>query len=150
MYRVKNGEFEFLLVHPGGPIWKSKEAGAWTVPKGELDADEEPLAAAQREFEEELGFRAAGPFIPLTPVRQKGGKLVRAWAVEGDCDPGACKSNTFEMEWPPRSGRMMVFPEVDRAEFFTLAQAAQKINPAQLPLLEEITRLHNTRNSAPA
>ncbi len=150
MYRVKNGEIEFLLVHPGGPIWKSKETGAWTVPKGELDPDEEPLAAAQREFEEELGFRAAGPFIPLTPVRQKGGKLVRAWAVEGDCDPGACKSNTFEMEWPPRSGRMMVFPEVDRAEFFTLAQAAQKINPAQLPLLEEIIRLHKTRNSAPA
>jgi len=147
MYRVKNGELEFLLVHPGGPFWKNKDAGAWTIPKGEVQANEEPLATAQREFEEELGLRPEGSLVPLVPVRQKGGKLVRAWAFQGDCDPASCKSNTFELEWPPRSGRKQEFPEVDRADFFTLAQAKQKINPAQLPLLEELTRWHQRRTS---
>ncbi len=148
LYRVKQGELEFLLVHPGGPFWKKKDAGAWSIPKGEPGPNEEPLAAAKREFEEELGFRAEGTCVPLTPIRQKGGKLVRAWAVEGDCDPAACKSNIFEMEWPPRSGRMQAFPEVDRAGFFTLAQAREKLNPAQLPLLEEAARLHQDRDAS--
>ncbi len=147
LYRVRGRESEFLLVHPGGPFWKNKDAGTWTIPKGELLAGEEPLEAAQREFEEELGFRPQGPFISLTAVRQKGGKLVRAWAVEGDCDPASCKSNTFELEWPPRSGRIQSFPEVDQAAFFTLSQAREKINPAQLPLLEEIVRWREGRHT---
>jgi len=142
MYRLREeGEVEFLLVHPGGPFWAKKDEGAWTIPKGELGPDEDPLAAAQREFEEELGFKPSGPFVQLQPIKQKGGKLVHAWAFKGDCDPAAIKSNTFEMEWPPRSGRTAEFPEVDRAEFFYFDKAVQKINPAQIPLLEELRRL---------
>jgi predicted NUDIX family NTP pyrophosphohydrolase len=140
MYRVLSGRLEFLLVHPGGPFWKNKDAGAWSIPKGELEPGEEPFAAAQREFEEELGFKPSGPFIALAPVRQKSGKLVRAWAFEGNCDPAAITCNTFEMEWPPRSGRLQQFPEVDRAGFFDFGQAAERINPGQLPLLHELTR----------
>ena len=150
MYRVRQGELEFLLVHPGGPFWKNKDAGVWTIPKGEVQPGEDPLAAAQREFEEELGFRAAGRFVPLTAVRQKSGKLVRAWGFQGDCEPASCKSNTFELEWPPRSGRKQAFPEVDRAAFFTLGQAGDRINPAQLPLLEELTRWHLAQESGTA
>lgn len=138
MYRVRNGELEFLLAHPGGPLWKKKDAGVWTIPKGELAAGEEPLLAAQREFEEELGFKPTGPFIELTPVIQKSGKRVHAWAFQGDCDPAQCKSNTFKMEWPPRSGRQQEFPEIDHAEFLPFEQAKMKINPAQIPLLEEL------------
>src|SRR5204863_5570752 len=114
LYRRRKGELEFLLVHPGGPFWKGKDAGAWSIPKGEIQPGEEPLAAAQREFEEELGIKPQGPFIPLIAVKQKGGKTVHAWAFENDCDPAMCKSNTFEMEWPPRSGRRQQFPEVDQ------------------------------------
>src|SRR5512143_671061 len=117
MYRLLSGRLEFLLVHPGGPFWKNKDAGTWSVPKGELEPGEEALAAAQREFEEELGFKASGPFTTLKPVTQASGKLVRAWAFEGNCDPTAIQCNTFEMEWPPHSGRMQQFPEVDRARF---------------------------------
>lgn len=140
MYRVREGELEFLLVHPGGPFWKNKDAGAWTIPKGEIQAGEEPLNTALREFEEELGSQAEGKFIELKPVTQKGGKLVHAWAVEGDLDPAHIQSNTFEMEWPPRSGKFQTFPEVDRAEFFRMAEAREKINPAQWAFLEELTQ----------
>jgi len=139
MYRLRAGQPEFLLVHPGGPFWKRKDAGAWTIPKGEIGPEEDPLAAAQREFEEELGLKATGPFLELTPIKQKGGKVVRAWAFEGDCDPATIKSNTFSLEWPPRSGRMEQFPEVDRAGFFGLAAAREKINPMQAAFLEEVT-----------
>jgi predicted NUDIX family NTP pyrophosphohydrolase len=140
LYRVRNGVLEFLLVHPGGPFWKNKDAGAWTIPKGEIGDGEESLAAATREFEEELGFKPNGPFAELTPIKQKGGKVVQAWAFEGDCDPSKIKSNTFTMEWPPRSGKQAEFPEVDRAEFFNLEDAKAKVNPGQIPLLEEVQR----------
>ena len=138
MFRKRAGALEFLLVHPGGPFWKNKNAGAWTIPKGEIAEGEDALAAAKREFEEELGLKAEGSLIELKPIKQKGGKVVRAWAFEGDCDPGQVKSNTFTMEWPPRSGKMTEFPEVDRAEFFNLEKAKEKINEAQIPLLEEL------------
>ena len=141
LYRILAGQVQFLLAHPGGPFWKNKDAGAWTIPKGELEANEEPLAAAQREFEEELGFKPQGKFIELTPVKQKGGKIVRAWAVQGDCEPDQIRSNTFNLEWPPRSGKQQAFPEVDRAAFFALEQAKEKINLGQLPLLHEATKL---------
>jgi predicted NUDIX family NTP pyrophosphohydrolase len=138
MYRIRDGEPQVLLVHPGGPFWAKKDAGAWTLPKGEVAAAEEPLGAAVREFEEETGLRPAGPFVELGAIRQKGGKLVRAWAFESDCDPATLRSNTFTMQWPPRSGQMRTFPEVDRAAFFVLAQARQKINPAQVEFLERL------------
>jgi predicted NUDIX family NTP pyrophosphohydrolase len=138
MYRLHAGVPEFFLVHPGGPFWQKKDAGTWSIPKGELAAGEDPLAAAQREFSEELGSKPQGDFIALTPIKQKSGKLVRAWAFAGDCDPAACKSNTFQLEWPPRSGRMQDFPEIDRAEWFDLSTARQKINPAQAPFLDEL------------
>ena len=137
MYRRQADELQFLLVHPGGPFWKNKDAGAWTIPKGEFDAAEDPLAAAKREFEEELGFPPKDPFRPLDPIKQKSGKLVLAWAFEGNCDPGMIKSNTFSLEWPPQSGQICKFPEVDRAAFFGLAEAKLKINPAQIPFLEQ-------------
>jgi len=140
LYRVRNGALEFLLVHPGGPFWKNKDDGAWTIPKGEIAEGEEPLSAAIREFEEELGFKPTGPFTELTSIKQKGGKVVQAWAFEGDCDPSQIKSNTFSIEWPPRSGKQAEFPEIDRAEFFNLEDAKIKINPAQIPLLEEVQR----------
>ena len=143
MYRRRNGQLEFLLVHPGGPFWARKDAGAWTIPKGELQPDEEPLEAAKREFEEELGIAPAGEFIQLTVIKQKSGKMVQAWAFDGDCDPGAIKSNTFSLEWPPKSGRMVEFPEVDRAEFFPFELAREKINPAQVALLEEVQRRYD-------
>ena len=141
MYRRRGGRVEVLLVHPGGPFWRNKDAGAWSIPKGEVQAGEDPLAAARREFEEELGLRAEGPFTQLNPVKQRGGKVVHAWAFEGDCDPAAIRSNTFTTEWPPRSGRMAEFPEIDRAEFFTLAEAIGKVNPAQAGLIDQLGRL---------
>jgi len=141
MYRRRNDRLEYLLVHPGGPFWAKKDQGAWTIPKGEIEAGEDPLAAAKREFEEELGFVAVGEFIQLQPIKQKSGKVVHAWAFEGDCEPGTLKSNTFTIEWPPRSGRTQVFPEVDRADWFDLATAKRKIKATQIPLLEELGRL---------
>jgi predicted NUDIX family NTP pyrophosphohydrolase len=138
MHRVREGKLEFLLAHPGGPFWKDRDAGAWTIPKGEIQPGEEPLAAAQREFEEEVGFKPHGRFIELTPIRQRSGKLVHAWGFEGDCDPSRVHSNVFKMEWPPHSGRFEECPEVDRAGFFDLEEARKKINPAQMPLLEEM------------
>jgi predicted NUDIX family NTP pyrophosphohydrolase len=138
MYRLKEGQLRVLLAHPGGPFFKSKDEGAWSIPKGVIDANEEPLAAACREFSEEIGIFPEGPFLELTPVKQKGGKTVHAWAFEGDCDPAAITSNVFAIEWPPRSGRMVEFPEIDRAEFFDLDQAKRKINPAQAALVHEL------------
>jgi predicted NUDIX family NTP pyrophosphohydrolase len=141
LYRKTNEGLEFLLVHPGGPFWKNKDAGAWTIPKGEIQQGEEPLTAAIREFEEELGMQPKGTFLPLLPVRQKAGKLIRAWAFESDFDPTQLHSNTFSIEWPLRSGKMQEFPEVDRAEFFNLKAARLKINPAQFALLQELIEL---------
>jgi predicted NUDIX family NTP pyrophosphohydrolase len=138
LYRLRPSGLEVLLVHPGGPFWNKKDAGAWTIPKGELTDGEDPLTTAQREFTEELGFQPTGDFRPLTPVKQKGGKTVHAWAVEGDLDVAAVKSNTFMMEWPPRSGKQQAFPEIDRAEFFNIPSAMKKINPAQVALLVEV------------
>jgi predicted NUDIX family NTP pyrophosphohydrolase len=140
MYRVRDRELEFLLAHPGGPFWKNKDVGAWTIPKGEIQEGEEPLTAAQREFEEEIGLKPQGTFVPLTPITQKSGKVVHAWAFEGDCDTTCVRSNSFEMEWPPKSGRFQSCPEVDRACFFRLAEAKRKINPAQVALLDELGR----------
>lgn len=138
MYRAGDQGIEVLLVHPGGPFWRTRDAGAWTIPKGELGADEDPLDGARREFEEETGVAADGPFLDLGSVTQRGGKVVRAWAFEGEFDASRFRSNTFEMEWPPRSGRSRTFFEIDRAEFFTLETAAAKINPAQATFLQRL------------
>lgn len=145
LYRVRHGALEVFLVHPGGPFWARKDAGAWSIPKGEYLPDEEPLTAARREFEEETGFAPEGAFAALEPVTQAGGKTVLAWAVEGDCDPAALRSNTFTTEWPPRSGQHVEFPEVDRASWFTIPQALEKINPGQRPLLVQLARRVSTR-----
>ena len=141
MYRTRGGVLEVFLVHPGGPFFVKKDAGAWGIPKGEIDEGEDALATARREFEEETGFKAEGAVIPLAPVRQKGGKIVHAWAMEGDCDPERMKSNTFTMEWPPHSGRRQEFPEVDRAGWFRVSEAKQRINTAQAGFLDELERV---------
>jgi predicted NUDIX family NTP pyrophosphohydrolase len=138
MYRRSGGTLEVLLVHPGGPFWMKKDAGAWSIPKGEYEAGEEALAAAAREFQEETGLVARGPYTPLTPIRQQGGKVVEAWAFEGDCDAESLKSTTFSLEWPRGSGRRQEFPEVDRAGWFGLDEARRKILPAQAALLDEL------------
>lgn len=138
LYRKHNSTLEVFLVHPGGPFWAKKDDGAWSIPKGEIAEDEDPLAAAKREFYEETGVQIDGDFIALAPVKQAGGKTVYAWAIEADCDAQAIKSNTFSIEWPPRSGRRQEFPEVDRASWFTLDEAKQKILKGQLSLLEEL------------
>lgn len=137
LYRRAGDEVMVLLAHPGGPFWARKDEGAWTIPKGEFD-NEDALAAARREFAEETGAVLEGEFIALTPCTQKNGKIVHAFALEGDIDVHTIKSNTFEMEWPPHSGKRSEFPEVDRAEWFTLAAAREKINPAQRALLDEL------------
>jgi predicted NUDIX family NTP pyrophosphohydrolase len=139
MFRRKSGAFQVLLVHPGGPFFAKKDEGAWTIPKGEAVPGEDLLRRAQIEFEEELGIRPHGNWIPLGSIKQKGGKTVHAWAFEGDLDDAfKLKSNSFEMEWPPRSGNMKQFPEVDRAEFFAEEAARRKINPAQATLLDRL------------
>jgi predicted NUDIX family NTP pyrophosphohydrolase len=130
-----------FLVHPGGPFWKNKDDGAWSIPKGEYLPDEDPLSAAKREFLEETGLAADGEFIPLGDIKQSGGKIVSVWALEHNVDPAALKSNTFEMEWPPRSGRAAEFPEVDRASWFTIDAARVKILAAQAPFLDRIVAL---------
>lgn len=131
---------EVLLVHPGGPFWAKRDDGAWSIPKGEYEDGEEPLAAARREFEEEIGsaLDAVGELIALGDVRQKNRKVVSAWAAEGDVDASTVRSNTFEMEWPPRSGRRQEFPEIDRAEWFGLARAREKLIEAQVAFLERL------------
>lgn len=138
LFRERRRRIEALLAHPGGPYFRSKDLGAWTIPKGEPGEEEDLLEAAKREFAEELGFAPVGRFYALTPVVQKGGKVVHAWAIRGDCDPERIVSNTFTIEWPPRSGREVEFPEVDRVEFFDLKTARLKINPAQAALLDEL------------
>jgi predicted NUDIX family NTP pyrophosphohydrolase len=138
MYRLYDGVLQVLLVHPGGPFWQYKENGAWSIPKGGINEGENPLEAAKREFREETGFSSEGPFFPLKPIRQKSGKTVYAWAFQGDCDPARVRSINFEMEWPPYSGQMRAFPEVDRAAFFQLAEARRKIIPAQAAFITEL------------
>jgi len=138
LFRRRGGAVEVFLVHPGGPFWKKKDAGAWTIPKGEIDEGESPLDAARREFEEETGFAPDGPFLPLDPVRQASGKIVHAWAVEGDLDPEAIRSNTFKLEWPPGSGQVRRVPEVDRGAWFPPDEARRRINPGQAPLIAEL------------
>lgn len=141
LYRKTGTELEFFLIHPGGPIFAKKDLGVWSVPKGELDENEEPLHAAIREFEEEVGTKINGDFIELQPVIQKGGKKVLCWAVEGDLDPATLHSNTFEMQWPPKSGKMQSFVEVDRGEWFIYDKAILAIKDRQIPLLDQLISL---------
>jgi predicted NUDIX family NTP pyrophosphohydrolase len=147
VHRGEGAALEVLLAHPGGPLWTRRDLGAWSIPKGEHEPEEDSLAAARREFEEELGTAPpAGPVQDLGEVRQKGGKVVHGWGVRGDLDVGSITSNTIEIEWPPRSGKRLVIPEVDRAEWFTVDVAREKINPAQAELLD---RLGEILGSAP-
>jgi len=146
MYRVKDRHLQVLLVHPGGPFFKNKDDGAWSIPKGEPEAGEDLLIAAQREFVEETGFKSSPPFIELSPITQKGGKVVHTWAVAGDCDPARLRSNTFTLEWPPRSRRTQEFPEIDRAEWFDVETAKRKIKTAQFPLIEELQRKRQAKS----
>ena len=138
LFRRREGGLEVFLVHPGGPFWAQKDAGAWSIPKGEHGPEEDPLTAAHREFTEETGFTATGPFLPLTPLKQKSGKVLQAFACEGEADPKNLTSNTFTLEWPPRSGHRQEFPEVDRAAWFPLAEALEKIHPGQAGFLQEL------------
>ena len=139
LHRRRGDQREVLLVHPGGPFWARRDLGAWSIPKGEYEPGEDPLEAARREFEEELGVAPPdGPVKDLGEIRQRSGKVVRAWSLAGDLDASSVTSNTFSLEWPPRSGRTIEVPEVDRAEWFTLKRAREKINPAQAELLERL------------
>jgi predicted NUDIX family NTP pyrophosphohydrolase len=140
MYRRRESEVEVFLVHPGGPFWEKKDAGAWTLPKGEYAEDENPLEAAKREFQEETGFPVGDGFIELGQIRQASGKLVSAWAFEGDCDPSKLVSNHCQVEWPPRSGRRIDIPEVDRGEWFSIPAARERILKSQEPLLDALLR----------
>jgi predicted NUDIX family NTP pyrophosphohydrolase len=141
VYRRRGPAVEVLLVHPGGPFWRTRDAAAWSVPKGEVGEGEDLLAAARRETREETGFAPDGPFVPLAPVRQPGGKAVHAWAVEADWDPSCLASGTFSIEWPPRSGQVQRFPEVDRAGWFEIAEARRRILRGQVALLDELERM---------
>lgn len=141
MYRRRVSGIEVLLAHPGGPFWTRRDQGAWSIPKGEIEAGEERLAAARREFEEETGVVPEGPFLELPSIEQKNRKRVYAWAFEGDCDPERIRSNTFTMEFPRGSGKIVEFPEIDRAEFFLPEEARSKINPAQAALIDALEAL---------
>ncbi len=141
MYRRRRGVLEVFLVHPGGPFWQKKDGGSWSIPKGEYTSGEDPLEVAKREFREETSFDVSGEFIPLTPRKQPSGKLITAWALEGDCDASAIKSNTFLMEWPPRSGGQREFPEVDRAGWFSMSVAKEKITKGQSGFLDELAQI---------
>lgn len=138
MYRSQNARIEVLLVHPGGPFWRDKDLGSWSIPKGLVEPGEDPLEAAKREFTEETGFAAEGMFIPLSPVKVRSGKSIRAWAVEGNCNPDHFRSNTFVIEWPAHSGKTREFPEVDKAGWFSVDEAREKINTGQKPILDEL------------
>ena len=138
LYRSAQGALQVLLVHPGGPLWAKRDLGAWSIPKGEIEAGEDALAAARREVEEEIGLRAPGPFAPLGSLRQRGGKQVSAWSTPGDFDPSALRSAECEIEWPPRSGRRLCIPEVDRAAWFPLDEARRRILPSQAPFLDRL------------
>lgn len=140
MYRFREGTLEVLLVHPGGPYWGKKDNGAWSIPKGEFE-EEDPLETVKREFFEETGFNIKGNMIPLIPIKQPSGKLVYAWAVEGNCDANAIKSNTFTMEWPPRSGKKAEFQEIDRAGWFTLSIAIEKILIGQRGFIDQLKKI---------
>ena len=140
MYRRRN-ELEVLLVHPGGPFWGHKDLGSWSIPKGEIEPLEDPLAAARREFHEETGFKANGTFIPLEALKQRSGKVIHAWAVEGDFDTTKVTSNVIELEWPRGSGKTQAFPEVDRAEWLDLPMARRKLMPGQVPFVDQLERL---------
>lgn len=143
LFRRTGGSLEVFLVHPGGPFWKDKDLGAWSIPKGLIDDDEEPAAAAKREFLEETGTPVDGELIPLAPQKQKGGKTVVAWAVEGDIDPATVKSNTFRVQWPYKSGKWITVPEVDQADWFPAELGMQKINPAQAEFIRELIDILN-------
>ena len=138
LYRTRNGATQVFLVHPGGPFWAKKDDGAWSLPKGEFVAGEEPLDAAKREFEEETGFSPTGSFLALEPIRQPSGKIVHAWAVQGDAEPSALRSNTFSMEWPKGSGKVREFPEIDRADWFSLDVARRKLLKGQVAFLDQL------------
>lgn len=141
MYRIREGRLQVLLVHPGGPYFAKKDEGVWSIPKGQPERGEDLLQTACREFEEETGIMPNGKFIPLRPIRQKGGKIVHAWAFEGDCDVAVIQSNFFRLEWPPGSGRQVEFPEIDRAEFFKMKLAKRKLKAAQIPLIEQLQEI---------
>ena len=140
LYRIRKGTLEIFLVHPGGPYWRNKDVGAWSIPKGLLEEGDDELAAAKREFQEETGSAIDGEFVELTPLRQASGKIVHAWVVEGEIDAASVRSNTFPMEWPPRSGKMQDFPEVDRGGWFTLDLAREKILNGQRAFLDQLER----------
>jgi predicted NUDIX family NTP pyrophosphohydrolase len=141
LYRKRDGQLQVLLVHLGGPFWTKKDAGAWFLPKGEVNPGEDELLAARREFEEETGLVPGAELLPLGTIKHKGGKKVSAWAFEGECDPAILRSNTFQMEWPPRSGKTREFPEIDRAAFFTIDQAREKMHPAEFEFVSRLIRL---------
>jgi len=141
LYRKTDNTLQVFLVHPGGPFFKNKDEGSWTIPKGEFLDDEEPLTAAKREFQEETGQQIDGDFISLGSIKQKSGKTVYAWAIEGDIDHETIVSNVFDLEWPPRSGKMISVPEVDKAGWFDVEIVKQKINPAQIPLIERLNNI---------
>jgi predicted NUDIX family NTP pyrophosphohydrolase len=141
LYRYAKSGLEVLLVHPGGPFWAKRDEGAWSIPKGEFDDAEDPLAAAQREFREETGVTVSGEFQALAPIRQAGGKVVYAWIAQIDLDPSAIKSNTFSIEWPPRTGKKREFPEIDRAEWFAIDSARRKILKSQAALLDQLQQI---------
>ena len=138
LYRTINGVLEVFLVHPGGPFWARKDAGAWSIPKGEIEDGEDKLQAAEREFTEETGFTISGEFRSLDPLKQPGGKIIYAWAIEADCDPGQIRSNLFSLEWPPKSGKFQQYPEVDRAAWFNISQARNKILAGQVRFIEQL------------
>ncbi len=144
MYRLRESKLEFFLVHPGGPFWAKKDLGAWSIPKGEYALGENPLEAARREFTEETGFEAKGEFLDLGTIKQAGGKLVSAWAVSGDCDPAKLRSNLCRIEWPPRSGRQIEIPEVDRGAWFDIAEARQRILKSQASFIDSLIEHLNT------
>lgn len=144
LYRLVNKELQVFLVHPGGPFWKHKDEGAWSIPKGETEGEADLLAVARKEFQEETGTTIDGDFTPLQPVTLKSGKHVYAFAIAGDIDADAIQSNTFPLEWPPKTGKMIEVPEVDKAAWFDIDTARKKINSAQVSLLDELLRINNT------